>query len=76
MDPHDARKRLLVDVWDAGTATGTSYRTVRRMVARGDLINYGGPRRIRVDLDEAINVLGDPRMLRTDLRPDLLSRNL
>lgn len=62
------RMGLLVTPYDAGTATGVSYRTIRRLVAKGKLADHGETRGrrhyIKVDLDEAMDLLGDPLGLR------------
>lgn len=54
----------LVDPHVAATATGVSDRHIRRLVHRGDLTNRGKPRKIMVDLDQALDLLGDPHQLR------------
>lgn len=50
--PSEARRYASLEA--AGTYLGTSQRTIRRIVARGDLVGYRlpGSRLIRVDLNE------------------------
>ena len=47
----------------AALACGMSEWTVRKAVRDGLLSNYGSGRGYRVDLDEVLLVLGDPRSL-------------
>lgn len=50
----------LVDTETAGLAADVTARHVRRLVQGGALTNYGTARRVLVDLDEVLAVVGDP----------------
>ncbi|WP_193118467.1 transcriptional regulator [Brachybacterium tyrofermentans] len=54
----------LVDAEAAAVACGKSPWTVRKAVRDGLLVNHGSGRRYEVDLDEVLQVLGDPMFLR------------
>lgn len=53
-----------VDPHVAAAATGVSDRQIRRLVHRGELTNRGKPRKILVDLDQVLDLIGDPLGLR------------
>lgn len=50
----------LVDTETAAYATGLTQRWIQQRVRQGRLTNYGTPRRVLVDLDEALTVCDDP----------------
>lgn len=54
----------LVDAEAAAVACGKSPWTVRKAVRDGLLVNHGTRRGYRLDVDEVLQVLGDPMFLR------------